>query len=716
MTAAITVPARVSPGCTRARAGIVLQNLRRGLWIEPWHLAGLLLCSAFFSGWLASLGSGLTLGVAAYFLLLPVAAYYAGRAVLAPVRSGCLACRSLPLLLLTGCLALALALCVVRLGLPGSLRLHALLVAGAFVLLQGRVAGQKPREQGCLTDGWVGLFVIGFALVAATFWARGLLRSVQGAGDEIVYRNWMDFFIHANLSARFLPRETVWSLGNYELHRSPAALYHYASYLFPATLAAFTGTGTYDAVLALWTPLGTFLTGLAAYCLTASWAGRGAGLCAAVALLVLPDPSSYGFRHPAFGYHWKQQIAPTMLYGLACAGLVLIFLWEGMRQRSGRVLLGAVGWTGALFLFNGKLFVQAAPLLFGWFLLCYPRVRVTGRLLLLAAVAGLGLLAIWCKNRLHIGPHLGPDWSYFENYTHTLAELALPGAFRVVLETPNRPVIYALCALSLICLATLGVWLLAYPVLIACAAVRRRLHSVDLLPGLACAVYAFFIVGLRDDVVGHNWFELLWAPFGWPYFVALTWCVGKGYVLLRDLPPARSFLRRPVIALLGVVLLVIPFRLGSTVQEGRTVWRLTCCNLHFPRGQVDCARFIRAASARLDLVQDGQCDPHLLVGGLTERRAFLARPFEWSKNAKLGLAETVQRKQEALGRLRQASTKDELRQAALDCGIRWYLAHPDEALGWPEGVRRAPVFRSGGFCVYDLGRVGSEPAKAALLF
>jgi hypothetical protein len=653
---------------------------------DPAHLLGLLACAGTFALWLGLVCGGLSLAVFLFCLLLPLALHAGGRSVLLLFPRGDRAARSLPLVLLTGGLALPLALFALKACLPGALRLHTLVVLAVVLLPRRRPA--VPRPSAPRAGDWAGLFAVCFGLIAATFWSRGLLRSVRPEGDAVLFGGWMDFFVHANVAARFLPGSTLWSLGNYELAGLPAGLYHYAGYLYPAALADFTGTSTHAAVLGLWAPLGTFLMGLAAYTLAAAWRGRSTGLCALAALVCLPDASHYAARNPYLAYHWKVQINPALLYGLAAAALALAAVSEGMRRREPLALAAGIGLGLASVLFNGKLVVQCVPLLVLWSVLAWPAWRWPRRLLSAALLLAVAVAAVWLGGRLGVGPRLSPDAAYFESFARGI----LP-------DTPGQG--RAWCAdLPRVLFAGLGIWLLAYPVLLLASLWRDRLRPPDLVPGLSLVLYAAILLGVRDDGLSHNPYELLRNGFVLPYFLTVAWCAARAAGLLGIWDSRVGICGAAVVSL--SVLLLLPFSCWAGVQEGKTVWRFAYCNLRYPRGEVECARFLRMVSAPGDIVQDGAADPHLLVGGLSERRSFLGRPLEWSKNPRLGLTATVAARQDALTRLRQAATAEDLARQARETGIRWYLAHPEESLAWPASVRDAPAFASGGFRVYDL--------------
>jgi hypothetical protein len=142
--------------------------------------------------------------------------------------------------------------------------------------------------------------------------------------------------------------------------------------------------------------------------------------------------------------------------------------------------------------------------------------------------------------------------------------------------------------------------------------------------------------------------------------------------------------------------------MGRCIQEGKCHFRTTCVNLVYPCGLVRCARWIARNSSRSDVVQDGRYDEVFLVGGLSERRAYLGRPavFQLDKSARV--RHEVEARKQQLERMKALTSREQLGDFARQTGIRWYILHPGDAVGWPADVLGNPAFADRGFRVYDL--------------
>jgi hypothetical protein len=711
MSAAVSPPLPLPAPQTGA-----LRRALSALAIEPLHLVSLLLCCVAFAGWFVTVCKALPPLAVVFFVLLALSAYYLGRVVLRWVPLADELSRSFAMIFLTGCLTWALAMLGLHSLLPGSLRWH---TAGLFVLSAGGQLVIHRREPPAREErgaALLGVFVVFFCLAAATCWARGLFQPTRDVDGQVEFRHWLDYFDHTAFTSQFLGRDHLWRAGNKELSHTPAPLYHYGSYLFPAALASFSRLDVYDVVVAFWTPLATFLLGLAACALVTAFAGRAAGAWAPLALLALPDASYYWFKNAWFRVHWLFQIHANAMCGLACAALALLFLLEARRSRSRAALALAAAFGAATFFFKAQFFVVLVPLLIAWFVLCYPRCSVAWRILLLGGVVVVTLGGILASNELHLGPRIEPSREYFEWYCRFVAAENEPGQLRTVVENGAAAAgrsRYYLAGTALVMLSSFGALLAAVPLLGVWAWWKKKMHAADLAPWLALFLYGAFLVGLDDSVVGVNRGEIIHRPVMWAYFVVLVWCAGKLCVLVRDTRLGNWAANPKVIGAAGLILLALPWHMGRNVQEGKMAWRSACSNRRFPRGLVECGRYVARTGSRADLVQDSQYDACLVFGSLSERRSYLARPATWSRSKDPAVPAEIERRQALIEHFKAATTAEEIQQVAAQTGIRWFLVHPDDRVPWPRNVLDHPAFAADSFALYDLSQVSASRGVAA---
>ncbi|WP_143206451.1 hypothetical protein [Singulisphaera sp. GP187] len=191
--------------------------------------------------------------------------------------------------------------------------------------------------------------------------------------------------------------------------------------------------------------------------------------------------------------------------------------------------------------------------------------------------------------------------------------------------------------------------------------------------------------------------ELLHRPLVWAYFVVVAWVGGLAYAIFLEERIRRSSSLRNAFMVGAVVLLVVPFSLGQSVQVGPE-WGRELTNQAYPRGWFECARYIREHASAGDVVQDSEGDPNLMVGAIGEHSAYAIDYFDTLQSPIL-----LDRLEEM--RVFKAMTDaDAIRRFAARRQIRWYVTHPETRLRWPGSLLNHPKFSWSGYCVYSFPR------------
>src|SRR4030095_1397279 len=83
-------------------------------------------------------------------------------------------------------------------------------------------------------------------------------------------------------------------------------------------------------------PYGVLLLALGAYAYVGVVADRRTALVTALALLCLPDPSTYGLENNYFSFHWFLGASPGTAHalGVVFAAMTFAMLWSITRRRS----------------------------------------------------------------------------------------------------------------------------------------------------------------------------------------------------------------------------------------------------------------------------------------------------------------------------------------------------------------------------------------------
>ena len=187
--------------------------------------------------------------------------------------------------------------------------------------------------------------------------AAETLPSIQATGIVPV---WSDYSIHGTEIAQFGDQHML-GLSSFLLAGQPLVFYHYAAYMLPAAAAGVVSLPPWGLAASLLLPYGVLLMSLAVYAFTRMKLGTAAATIAPVALLLVPDASTYGLRNGFFGFHWLLFTAPGSGYGLAAAftALTLMAIWRSRQQSA--CFWVAILVTAAAFEFRAQIFLVLAP-------------------------------------------------------------------------------------------------------------------------------------------------------------------------------------------------------------------------------------------------------------------------------------------------------------------------------------------------------------------
>ncbi len=535
-------------------------------------------------------------------------------------------------------------------------------------------------------------------LAAATAWSQDLILPTSPVSSGIAFKPWSDFFLHATMVARSLGTQTLPQVGNYEWQGFPAIIYHYASYSLASCLAKVGHVPAYDAVVGFWAPFGSFLTGLASYALGRVMWSQAAGLAALTGAFLIPDAALLNVGHPLYGYFWLQHVAPGGLYGVAIAGTALILIVLGARE--GRRLWTVSGVVvGALVaLFKVHVFAAAFPLLLSFAILAWPlRQRLRWVILGVCVAAGVAVLPL--TSRFYVGPNVHFDFSGNDWYWKRLARIATGTRVESWYQGFNtgHPLLsHPAQAIGLILLSALGIFAVLAPLVWLLAAWRKTWQLSEGISIAAVAILLLMTFGLSGDLMSS---ELIHKPFVWAYWLVASLTTGRLFSMVVG---NRPQLRTGAVTLGIIVLLLIAVRYGSGLEHGKWLGADAYTNLRVDRGLIDCAHYIRGQLPLSAVAQDSHFDNFLILGGLSERPSFAARPEVWKGMSKAFRDSPYLEQLRKLRSLQQATSVPDLQRSVRETGIRWYVVHPGDSYAWPTEFRDYPLFESQGYKVYDM--------------
>jgi hypothetical protein len=575
----------------------------------------------------------------------------------------------------------------------------------AFVGVLALAAMALVRARPCFDRGFgagrlPAMLATVLALVAATLWAQDCLPPTQVRGAVTVFRPWVDSFFHAAQIASVAGVHDVERLQDAQFAFLPARFYHYATYITPALVKAFTPTTAYAAYAGMFVPMGTFMTALGAYVLVGSWWGSWPAFAGAAAVLLLPDAPAHGTHNAFMAYHWMQLVGANGMYAVAILALAWALLLRGCAAASRTQI--AVAWAlGALtVVFKAQFFLANALLL--WIVppLMFRAVAPIRRAAWLGGALLVYGVALWAANQLPGFPTMRFDGSAVGPFVGGLMLGSTgPGVFRdffaphLLAGAPQAELVAYAIPYVLSC--AVGLFGVAY---VALAAMLRRSADARVLvfPGLVLLNFLVMAVGLALDERGiGSKEELLHRPFVWAYFVTAAWVGGAGAVVL--LRSGATSVRRPLaLAVASVALLAYPAVRGAAGGQAKEGWSLA--NVAIPTAYTAVAEYVREHAAPDDLVQDLRGDPRMVLTALTERRPFLVK--YWIPTA-FGREHAAARAA-ILEMLVTATDAAALAAIAQESAIRWVIVHPGDVLGWPAAVLEHPAFEAGGYRVYRL--------------
>ena len=537
--------------------------------------------------------------------------------------------------------------------------------------------------------------------LAATLWSTDTQMQPVMHGQTLVYQAWQDFFFHVREISAFANAEGTSTLHHFRMSDAPAQLYHFASYLSASAISFVTNTPAVQIYSSFLLPLGIFLTGIAAFSLTASVWGGWPALAATAAVILLPDAYQQGFANKYLSYTFISQVSPGALYGIACAAIAWTFMLEGSRR--GKITTIFVGYLFLLMclFYKAHIFVANSFLVLIYPCLFFPGVRHRWRLAIGLALTGIFVGAIAYSQTLDRVPTLRLDGSGIGSYVlqqlGNFDEGHLKAYFTQVfkLERHSKP-IDALNAVALLSVSTFGLWIPA--ALLALATARKKMDAAILaFPLLIAANYLVMSVGLAMDTRGIGTpDELLNRPLVWAYFAVAAWTGGAIYYLaIGNRPPKGIPAQTGLFALLCLAM-TSPFVFSKGLQTF-PAWKDKVRYDQFnsvPLCLAKAALFIKDNSAPFDIIQDSENDARFMVTALTERQVFAGESIYAKPERKL---------QERLDRLtdfRNMQEVDDVQRYAKAHHIDWYLLSPGTQVRWPSAFLETASFNCDGYRVF----------------
>ena len=306
-------------------------------------------------------------------------------------------------------------------------------------------------------------------------------------------------------------------------------------------------------------------------------------------------------------------------------------------------------------------------------------------------------------NRFHVGPNVQFDFSGSAWYWKLLANEAIGTpveSWYRVFGTSHPFPSHLAQAIGLLLLNALGIFAVIAPLIWLLAVHRKTWQGSDGISVAAVAVLLLMTFGLSGNVASS---EFIHRPFVWAYWLVGSLTAGRLCSMMME---RNSELFFPVAAVSVLALMVVPVWYGSGLERSKSSGPDRFSNVRVDRGLIDCANYIRGQPPLDAIVQDSRLDELLILGGLSERRSFVARSKMWATITKAFRKSPYlyQEQLRKLQSLQRATNVADLQRSVHQTGIRWYVIHPGDSNFWPTAFRDRPAFESHGYKVYDMER------------
>jgi hypothetical protein len=494
--------------------------------------------------------------------------------------------------------------------------------------------------------------------------------------------------------------------------------YHYASYMLPAAVVRLADLPAFGLATSLLLPYGILLAALGCYAFAKKMASEGIALLVPMALLLLPDASSIGFRNGFFGFHWLLFTAPGSGYGLgiAFAALTIVAMWRADR-RHGTLWLGLIV-TGALFQFRAHIFVLFAPALAMTILWETDFVRRHARLIA-SAMLSLAAVGAVCVAVVPVARQAWLHVSVFDRFmeiVHTgMVPTAYDGIYRTIERQYGEPSAWLVGFWALIPIA-LGALTIALPVAMTVAIRYSGRQPLDSFPIWCITTWLGLVVfapGAHGDPTEyqHRSFVLVYA-------VACVWTILWIDRVIQAIHSARlrsvsDFIFRAVVVV--AVCASAAASVNKDPARPRFAWGSQYFGTRLQPGLLDAASFVRAQAAVGDtfalipIDPSGQLDDAATrFAALSDVPAYVARAGIQVLNGQ-GRRAVVEQRLAALKLVETASDLDLAFQQLRAIGVKFLVALGDHGPRFDPQVSRA-VFRTAGVAVYVTPALG-EPRR-----
>ena len=537
----------------------------------------------------------------------------------------------------------------------------------ALAIAIGSVVFNAKRSSRLEPDAASVLISIVGVCALSVVWSWQAIQSFPRLRTSEIFPAWGDFFFHSGVISEFAHFQNFGGTWIFA-HGTPIPVYHYANYLLPAAISAFSGLPALALATSFTEPFSFVVMGLGGWVLGVVLGGRATGILCIVTLLLLPNAANYGFKNPYYDFHWLLQIS-DIGYAIGIAFIAIAYGILGRRNQS----LALFG-LSVLFTFLTAAFkIQIFVLLVGSGLVlvaifwqptkAWLRWAYLGAIVVIAPLLAF-LAELYPRAPHFLSTHHQPN--LFLAVFLPAGSTGLPNATRLPIE------------LLLLLLTSTGTLLPLY--LLGMLWCRRRKLSdlADTVPLIVIGVYCCVAVTFPGDLGD----EFQHRPFTLVYAILAIWCASFAARILRASHPGTM---RVIVLLAVFALLPLPFFMQRSTQSGQAAWMRTASRQDVPKALFESAAYLHDHALATDITlkssDDGEAPFLGKLTALSERASYILRLQDHSAWVLWGTPpDVVDAREREANELLRAQTFESFLHRAKSIGINWYVLSPPDHL------------------------------------
>lgn len=543
-----------------------------------------------------------------------------------------------------------------------------------------------------------GLWTVIIALIATTLWSAENLKGFKFISTHTIkIHPWFDILFHARQIGVFMHGHGIGTLYNIMQSGEQLTIYHYASYLISALVAAISQTPAIHVTCGLYPTLGLFWTCLAAYSVGKYCFNNQVGFIVVCGLLLIPDSSFIGLTSGWNGYYFFQEVGIGGEYAVATLGMAFALGIAAINKHSLKCLIFSAFLAGTTVFFKSQIaLVYVLPLLL-FLILSFPVFNLKIKLMLSGLAIFFYYLVLYILTHyVELPPTIAFSTAGAIKNLHMTLELSPSHFYHKLIHLVNFQSAYfyqLLVGIPIELISNFGIWLVLLAFALLLSRKINHFRHFNLIPFMIIISYLIVTLGLDVNHGTGDEYEVIHKTFVFPYFIIATWTMA----VIGD-----WLIKRKNIALLKR-LQVIPIFIGlicifffGRVIESR--WHSPFTDLRLAKGLYDSAEFIRTHSKPNEIAQLSINDEYLAFMAFSERYTYVTH---YQLNVKPLADETVDRFTHLANIFKQRDVIS-AKKYAQALGINWLVIAPETTVRWLGDPNAKPLFESNGYTVYTI--------------